>query len=129
MAGALQLIARLQAAPVPPVPPCKNSGEPLEAAPLLVVPPVPPVPPQKRKSQNQCAEPDPAQFPQIEEIPQRIVHTAATASPEWIASRDSYISHLMTCRDCHAPTGRYCAAGADLRQRYESIKPDHMTAR
>ena len=44
MAGALQLIARLQAAPVPPVPPCKNSGEPLEAAPLLEVPPVPPVP-------------------------------------------------------------------------------------
>ena len=45
MAGALQLIARLQAAPVPPVPPCKNSGEPLEAAPLLEVPPVPPAPP------------------------------------------------------------------------------------
>lgn len=42
MAGALQLIARLKAAPVTPVPPCKNSGEPLEAATLLVVPPVPP---------------------------------------------------------------------------------------
>lgn len=38
MAGALQLIARLQAAPVPsPVLP----REPLEAAPLLAVPPVP----------------------------------------------------------------------------------------
>lgn len=54
MAGALQLIARLQAAPVPPVPPCKNSGEPLEAAPLLEVPPVPPVPSQKHNTQNQC---------------------------------------------------------------------------
>lgn len=57
MAGALQLIARLKAAPVPPVPPCKNSGEPLEAAPLLGVPPVPPVPPQKRNSQNQSTNP------------------------------------------------------------------------
>ena len=54
MAGALQLIARLKAAPAPPVPPCKNSGEPLEAAPLLVVPPVPSVPPQTHEVQNQC---------------------------------------------------------------------------
>ena len=54
MAGALQLIARLHTAPVPPVPPCKNSGEPLEAAPLLVVPPVPSVPPQTHEVQNQC---------------------------------------------------------------------------
>lgn len=124
MAGALQLIARLKAAPVPPVPPCKNSGEPLEAAPLLVVPPVPPVPPQKRNSQNQCAD----QAPPVAEsdasgLQQRIVHTAATASPEWIAARDRYISHLMTCRDCHAPTGRYCAAGADLRGNYLDADP------
>lgn len=52
MAGALQLLARLQAAPVPPVPPREIPVEPLEAAPLLEVPPVPPVPPQKRKAQN-----------------------------------------------------------------------------
>ena len=58
MAGALQLIARLQAAPVPPVPPCKNSGEPLEAAPLLEVPPVPPVPPPKHEIRKQCTSTD-----------------------------------------------------------------------
>ncbi len=54
MAGALQLIARLKAAPVTPVPPCKNSGEPLEATTLLVVPPVPPVPQQTHEALNQC---------------------------------------------------------------------------
>ena len=58
MAGALQLIARLHTAPVPPVPPCKNSGEPLEAAPLLEVPPVPPVPPQKHDIRKQCTGTD-----------------------------------------------------------------------
>ena len=58
MAGALQLIARLQAAPVPPVPPCKNSGEPLEAAPLLEVPPVPPVPPPQHENRKQCTGTD-----------------------------------------------------------------------
>lgn len=50
--------------------------------------------------------------------PQRGVHTAATASPEWIAVRDRYIGHLMTCRGCHAPLGRYCATGADLCAQY-----------
>ena len=49
------------------------------------------------------------------------IHTAATASPEWITARDQYIHHLMPCRACHAPTGRYCATGADLRQRYNAI--------
>ncbi len=58
MAGALQLIARLQAAPVPPVPPCKNSGEPLEAAPLLAAPRVPPVPPPKHENRKQCTGTD-----------------------------------------------------------------------
>ena len=61
--------------------------------------------------------------------PQRTIHTAATASAAWLEADAEYINHLMTCRACHAATGRYCAAGADLRQRYESIKPDHMTAR
>ena len=58
---------------------------------------------------------------QIVDGPQYIIHTAATASPEWIAARDQYIGHLMTCRDCYAPGGRYCATGADLRQRYNTI--------
>ena len=53
--------------------------------------------------------------------PQYIIQTAATASPEWIAARDLYIGHLMTCRDCYAPGGRYCATGADLRQQYNTI--------
>ncbi len=53
--------------------------------------------------------------------PQHTIHTAATASPEWIAARDQYIGHLMTCRDCYAPGGRYCATGADLRQQYNTI--------
>ena len=54
MTGALQLIARLQAAPVPPVPPCKNPGVQLEASPSLAVPCVPPVPPQTHEVLNQC---------------------------------------------------------------------------
>ncbi len=58
---------------------------------------------------------------QIVDGPQYIIHTAATASPEWIAARDQYIGHLMTCRDCYAPGGRYCATGADLRQQYNTI--------
>jgi hypothetical protein len=51
--------------------------------------------------------------------PARYTLSAATAAPEWIAARDQFYSHLMPCRACHAPTGRYCAAGAELRQRYE----------
>ena len=50
--------------------------------------------------------------------PQHIIQTAAIASPEWIASRDQYHNHLWGCRACHAPVGRYCATGADLRQLY-----------
>lgn len=45
--------------------------------------------------------------------------TAATASPEWLLARDQYMGHLMTCPACYAPTGRYCATGADLRQQYQ----------
>lgn len=59
--------------------------------------------------------------PQIEDGPQHVIRTAATASPEWITARDRYIHHLMPCRACHAPTGRYCATGADLRQRYNAV--------
>ncbi|THG83911.1 hypothetical protein E5198_06335 [Pseudomonas sp. A-1] len=52
--------------------------------------------------------------------PQRIVRTAATAAPAWLAARDAYLSHAMTCRACHAPTGRYCPAGAELRVTYDT---------
>ena len=51
--------------------------------------------------------------------PQHLIHTAATATLEWIAARDHYVSHLMACCACYAPNGRYCAAGAELRQQYE----------
>ncbi len=51
--------------------------------------------------------------------PQHLIHTAATAMLEWIAARDQYVSHLMACCACYAPNGRYCAAGLELRQRYE----------
>ena len=51
--------------------------------------------------------------------PQHLIHTAATATLEWIAVRDQYVSHLMACCACYAPSGRYCAAGVELRQQYE----------
>jgi hypothetical protein len=52
--------------------------------------------------------------------PQRTVNTAATASQAWREADAAYTNHLMSCRACHAATGRYCAAGADLRQRYNN---------
>lgn len=119
MAGALQLIARLQAAPVPPVPPCKNSGEPLEAAPLLEVPPVPPVPPQKHETRKQCAsvEPDP-KCQERHSVPE---HTGTSTEPTaWIAARDAFHRHALgKCPDCYPPLGRYCITGADLRAIYD----------
>lgn len=139
MAGALQLIARLQAAPVPPVPPCKNSGEPLEAAPLLGVPPVPSVPPPKHEIRKQCTStdqggnslaltvappppPTPAPAPQsaLDGEQRGFILTAATATPEWRQRRDRYINHLMACRACYAPAGRYCANGVTLRDQYDN---------
>lgn len=45
---------------------------------------------------------------------------AATATPEWRQARDQYLSHIMVCRSCYAPTGRHCSAGADLRASYET---------
>lgn len=50
---------------------------------------------------------------------QAYILTAATASPDWLLARDQYMGHLMTCATCYAPTGRYCATGADLRQQYQ----------
>ena len=46
--------------------------------------------------------------------------SAATATPEWRHARDQYLSHIMVCRSCYAPTGRHCTAGAQLRTRYDA---------
>ncbi|MNF32192.1 hypothetical protein D3C84_129740 [compost metagenome] len=51
--------------------------------------------------------------------PQHFILTAVTASPEWREVRDRFHSHLKICSDCYAPKNRYCAAGSDLRQRYD----------
>lgn len=120
MVGAAQLIARLQARPVPPVPSAENMGEPLEAAPAVAVPSVPPVPSRNHRPQG---ENQPEQLtPAVEAAsePPRIVRTAATASPVWLAARDQYLDHVMTCRACHAPTSRHCPTGAELRATYDT---------
>ncbi|MBD8476146.1 hypothetical protein IFT98_18200 [Pseudomonas sp. CFBP 8770] len=54
--------------------------------------------------------------------PQHTVHTAATASQAWRVAAAAYTNHLMACRACHAETGRYCAAGVDLRQSYNNTQ-------
>lgn len=46
--------------------------------------------------------------------------SAATATPQWRNARDRYLNHIMACRSCYAPTGRHCAAGADLRATYDT---------
>ncbi|MFL1500205.1 hypothetical protein ACI77N_03180 [Pseudomonas sp. S191] len=46
--------------------------------------------------------------------------SAATATPEWRQARDQYLNHIMVCRSCYAPTGRYCMAGAHLRTSYDN---------
>lgn len=72
---------------------------------------------------NRAARPvPPAKVMPIEEDaePQRTVHTAATASADWLTARDQLYQHLMTCRACHAPAGRYCPSGSDLRQHYNN---------
>lgn len=56
---------------------------------------------------------------EAEDPPQHYMQTAVTASREWLAARNAFYNHIMPCRSCHAPTGRYCLAGADLRQRYD----------
>ncbi|WP_433738206.1 hypothetical protein [Pseudomonas putida] len=45
---------------------------------------------------------------------------AANATPEWRQARDQYINHVMTCRGCYAPGGRYCPVGADLLATYDT---------
>jgi hypothetical protein len=76
--------------------------------------------PSKLRTSNQ--RPAMVKLPQIEEDPdqpQHFIQTAVTASPEWLAARDAFYHHLMPCRACHAPVGRYCPAGGELRQRYD----------
>lgn len=57
---------------------------------------------------------------QQQEPPQHAHRTAATATPEWRHSRDQHMNHLMACRACYAPTGRYCQTGDELRATYVS---------
>lgn len=57
----------------------------------------------------------------IEYAPVRSPHmSAAAATPEWRHARDLYLNHIMLCRACYAPTGRYCMAGSHLRADYEN---------
>lgn len=58
----------------------------------------------------------------VEIKPQHIILTAATASQTWRVADAAQTNHLMSCDECHAGTGRYCAAGIDLRQRYNSTQ-------
>lgn len=61
----------------------------------------------------------------VEEVKsQHIIHTAATASKAWREAAAAYNNHWMSCPDCYAATGRYCAAGVDLRQRYNNTQMD-----
>lgn len=78
---------------------------------------------------NSTAQTDRPEPPQVNTVntsareqpgKQAYILTAATASPDWLLVRDQHMGHLMTCATCYAPTGRYCATGADLRQQYES---------
>jgi hypothetical protein len=59
------------------------------------------------------------------QLPASTYSNAATASPEWRQARDQYLSHIMVCRSCYAPTGRHCSAGAGLRASYDTT---HMEA-
>ncbi|VVM75324.1 hypothetical protein [Pseudomonas fluorescens] len=55
-----------------------------------------------------------------EVVPHYTVHTAATTSQAWREADAAHTNHLMSCCVCHAATSRYCAAGFDLRQRYNN---------
>lgn len=53
-------------------------------------------------------------------LPASTYANAATAAPEWRQARDQYLSHIMVCRSCYAPTCRHCSVGADLRASYDN---------
>jgi len=38
-----------------------------------------------------------------------------TAEAAYRAAYSVYLSHVMACRKCYAPHGRYCSAGSPLR--------------
>jgi hypothetical protein len=62
-----------------------------------------------------------AEIHAVEDVkPRHITFTAATASQAWREVDAANTNHLMSCNECHAATGRYCAAGVDLRQRYNN---------
>ena len=76
---------------------------------------------------NRAARPaPPAEVMPVEEStePQRTIHTAATASADWLTARDQLYQHLMTCRACHAPAGRYCPSGSELLRHYNDTSQE-----
>jgi hypothetical protein len=56
---------------------------------------------------------------QSDDEPPHAACRTAMAPPEWREIRDQYMGHLMICCTCYAPTGRFCAVGTKLRQRYD----------
>lgn len=118
MAGAAQLIARLNARAVPSVPSRNHQPQGANRGEYRQDPkgwkgsrdlPF-------REIQGNQGN-QPAQLAQTERP--HFIRTAATASPAWLAARDQYLNHVMTCRACYAPAGRHCQAGADLRASYD----------
>lgn len=70
------------------------------------------------------ASPDAVMHVEEEAEPKYIVHSAATASADWLTARDRLYQHLMTCRTCHAPAGRYCPSGSELLQHYNDTSQE-----
>lgn len=58
------------------------------------------------------------------ELPDKLQASAYTnavnATSEWRHIRDEYLSHVMACPACYAPTGRHCTTGAGLRATYDN---------
>lgn len=100
MAGAAQLIARLQAGPVPSVPSPENLMEPLEAAPALAVPSAPSVP-------------SPNHHIQGENQPEQLAPAAEPQRNAWTITRGG----RPICRMVGAPCTR-TEAMADARWRW-----------
>lgn len=62
-----------------------------------------------------------AEIHAVEKVkPQHIILTTVTASQAWREADVANTNHLMSCDECHAAMGRYCAASVDLRQRYNN---------
>lgn len=54
------------------------------------------------------------------QLPPSQFTSAASATTGWRQARDQYVNHIMTCRSCYAPGGRYCTTGAGLRAVYDN---------